>query len=367
MTTADAEKTVISVISYGPGEFAETTVQSLSEIPELLKHGKVKWINVDGPVDLAAVEEIGKQFNLHPLALKHVVNTRQRAKYEEFGKHHFLVCPMVKLGEKVETEQLSLFFGEGFVVTYQELPGGDCLGPVRERIRAEIGKIRNLGADHLASMILDAVVDGYFPVLESLGEKLEDLEEDILERHDTKAPKRIHAIKRDVINLRRCIFPLREALHTLVRDASPTVSAETRLYLRDCYDHAFRILDLVEMDRELCSDLMDLHHSASANRMNEVMKVLAIITTLFIPPTFVAGIYGMNFHSDKSPWNMPELSWAYGYPLALLSMLLIMVGLLLWMRSKGWLEGVFNFRGLFRFRFRFSFGWLLKPFKGKNK
>lgn len=350
MTTASADKTVISVISYGPGEFRETTVESLDELPELLKHGKVKWINVDGPVDLPAVQEIGKQFNLHPLALEHVVNTNQRAKYEEFGKHHFLVCPMVKLGERVETEQLSLFFGEGFVVTYQELPGGDCLAPVRVRIRQEIGKIRDLGADHLAYMIIDAVVDGYFPVLENLGEKLEDLEEGILVRHDSKAPMHVHAVKRDVINLRRCIWPMREAIHSLVRDTSPVVSAETRLYLRDCYDHAIRLLDLVEMDRELCSDLMDLHHSSTSNRMNEVMKVLAIITTLFIPPTFVAGIYGMNFHSDKSPWNMPELSMTYGYPMALLSMVAIMVGLLLWMRSKGWLEGVFNFRGLFRLK-----------------
>lgn len=338
MATPPTE-TVISLISYGPGYFLEKQVASVSELPELIKAGKVSWVDIDGPVSAAVVQELGQLFSLHTLALEDVVNGRQRAKFEEYGQHHFLIAPMVTLTERLKTEQLSLFFGAGFVVTFQELPDGDCLAPVRERLRNEIGNLRNLGADHLAYMIVDAVVDGYFPVLQSLGDKLEELEDDILLRYDAKAPGKIYALKRDVIKLRRSIWPLREAVHALLRDSSAMVSGDTRLYLRDCYDHAIRLLDLVEMYREMCTDLMDLHLSSNSNRMNEVMKVLAIITTLFIPPTFVAGIYGMNFNPDKSPWNMPELNWFWGYPCALSVMAAMMLGLFFWMRWKGWLKG----------------------------
>lgn len=345
--------TRISVIAFGPDGLQEETVplDGLDRLSGLAEAASMIWLNVDGPLPRDSVFQIGTVFKLHPLALEDVLHVRQRAKFEDYDKHNFLALPMplVQLERRSAedelqstlTEQLSLFFGSNFVVTFQEFPGGDCLAPVREKLRHDGRHSRNQKADHLVYLIVDAVIDAYFPLLEALGERLEGVEEDILHRHDQKAPGRIYVLKRNVIKLRRCIWPLREAIHTLLRDVQPElVRDETKVYLRDCYDHAIRLLDLVEMDRELCSDLMDLHLSSSSNRMNEVMKVLAIITTLFIPPTFIAGIYGMNFNPDKSPWNMPELNWLYGYPVALLVMTSLMGGLLFWMHWKGWLKGI---------------------------
>lgn len=332
--------TVIQVISFGPDpeQYSEVEVKTAAELKELKGKSRVMWVNIDGPVDDETLDAIGKIFELHPLALEDVVKGRQRAKFEEFGKNHFLVARMVALADgRLESEQFSLFFDKNHVITFQECPGGDCLESVRSRLRKKLGKVREQGADHLAYILLDAVIDGYFPVLEELGDKLETLEDQILARHDSRLPKDIHAIKRDIVTLRRFIWPLREAVNALLRDTTPMVSPETRIYLRDCYDHAIRLLDLVEMYRELCSDLMDLHLSSTSNRMNEVMKVLAIITTLFIPPTLIAGIYGMNFKTDASPFNMPELSWYFGYPFAITLMVGVMIGLYFWLRWKGWL------------------------------
>lgn len=332
-----AKAALIQVMSYGPDSVHEVEVCDPEEVRPLLGKAPVTWVNVDGPVDVTLLGKLGVMFNLHPLALEDVERGQQRAKVEDYGAHHFMVTRMVALGKRLETEQLSLFFGSGFVVTFQEKPGGDCLGPVRERIRKSLGKIRQENSDHLAYAIVDAVIDGYFPVLEEIGERLETLEDEMLTTVNNRTPSRVHEIKRDILTLRRSIWPLREAVNSLCRDASDLVSQETRIYLRDCYDHAVRIIDLVEMYRELCSDLMELHLSSASHRMNEVMKVLTIITTLFIPPTFIAGVYGMNFKGDKSPWNMPELEWFYGYPFALGLMTVVVVGLVLFLRWKGWL------------------------------
>jgi len=271
-----------------------------------------------------------------------LINTRQRSKVDNYGQHHYMVTRIISLARKLDTEQVSLFFGANFVITFQEKPGGDCFHPIRERIRASAGKIRQEKADHLAYALIDAVIDGYFPVLEQIGERLETLEDEILEKADNLTPHKIHAIKRDVLALRRTIWPLRDAVNSLYRDASELVSADTKMYIRDCYDHAIRIIEMVEMYRELCSDLMQLHLSKVSNKMNEVMKVLAIITSLFIPPTFIASIYGMNFNPDKSPLNMPELNWFFGYPVALAVMAVLVLTLVFFLYWKGWLKGLFN-------------------------
>jgi len=333
-----AQQTVIQVLSYGPKEIREQVITDPAEAQAFLGKQPVTWVNVDGPVSAELLSKFGEIFELHPLALEDVASGHQRAKVEEYGKHHFMVTRMVALGKELETEQLSLFFGDNFVLTFQECAGGDCLDSVRERIRRGMGKIREEKPDHLAYCLVDAVIDGYFPVLEELGERLETLEDDILARHDSRTPSRIHELKRNILTLRRSIWPLREAVNSLCRDAMPLVSKETRIYLRDCYDHAVRLIDLIEMYRELCADLRDLHLTAVSNRMNEVMKVLTIITTLFIPPTFIAGLYGMNFR------HMPELDWSWGYPFALGIMGLLVAGLVYFLNWKGWLGDLFQRR-----------------------
>jgi magnesium transporter len=198
--------------------------------------------------------------------------------------------------------------------------------------------VRTLGPDYLAYALLDAVVDSYFPLLEQIGDRLEQLEEDVVSGKGRDAPKRLLDIRHDLLTLRRAIWPLREVLSTLYRDETPFIDRETQLYLRDCYDHAVQLLDVLEAYREMASGLMDVHLSTISNRMNEIMKVLTVIATIFIPLTFVSSIYGMNFDPDVSRWNMPELRWRYGYPFALAVMLAMTIGLLVYFRSRGWLR-----------------------------
>mgnify|MGYP001467596201 CR=1 FL=1 len=336
-----AAQVAAHVFAIGPEEVKETTGLTPDEIKSLRGTAPVIWVNFDGPVDEETLAEYGKIFELHRLSLEDVKNARQRPKVEHFPKYHFIVTRMVSLEEKVTSEQLSLFFGNNFVLTFQERSGGDCLEPLRQSLR-EMGPntLRSLSADYLAYSIVDMVVDGFFPVLKTLGDRLNELEEEIFRRHDQHHASRIHAIKRDIWSLRQTIWPVRDALATLQRENINLVQNETRLHLRDCYDHALRIIELVESHQTMCSDLMDLQMSRENSRMNEILRVLTIISTLFIPPTFVAGIYGMNFHGDKSPFNMPELDWQYGYPFALLIMALMMGGLVIWMWWKGWLSGI---------------------------
>lgn len=337
--TTRSDAIVLTAVTIGPDHCEELTVGGIEELQALTETDRLKWINVSGPIDIETLEQLGQIFELHPLALEDVAKGRQRAKFEEFEHNHFLVAHMVALTDQLHTDQLSIFFNSDCVISFHE-EYAECIDTVRERLRRRGGMSQNEAADYLAYILMDAVIDGYFPVLEQLGDRLEELEDEILLRHSSKTPKRIHEIKRDIVTLRRCIWPLREAVNALFRETTPMVSPETRVYLRDCYDHAIRLLDLVEMYRELCSDLMDLHLSSVSNRMNEVMKVLAIFTTLFIPPTLIAGIYGMNFHDEKSPFNMPELGWYFGYPFALGLMLSVMVGLLFWIKKKGWLDDI---------------------------
>jgi len=332
----------IEVIAYSADKLTERVVDDVAEIKAFVDSHAVTWVNIDGPAHPAVLASLGELFKLHPLALEDVVNTSQRSKVDSYGQHHYMVTRIISLARKLNTEQVSLFFGTNFVITFQEKPDGDCFDAIRDRIRTAAGKVRQERADHLAYALIDAVIDGYFPVLEQIGERLETLEDEILEKADNLTPHKIHAIKRDVLALRRTIWPLRDAVNSLYRDASELVSADTKMYIRDCYDHAIRIIEMVEMYRELCSDLMQLHLSKVSNKMNEVMKVLAIITSLFIPPTFIASIYGMNFNPEKSPLNMPELSWFYGYPVALAAMLVLVLALVFFLYWKGWLKGLFS-------------------------
>ncbi|MCK6495191.1 magnesium/cobalt transporter CorA [bacterium] len=333
----DAPAPSVRVLGYGPDTFHEEEIQDSGRLKSLAATFPVTWISVSGLGDSEVLSHIAQTFGIHPLALEDVVNVHQRPKADMYGDLLFVVMRGVYLDQDLKTEQVSLFLGKNFVLTFQE-GHHDSLEVIRERIRLAKGRIRNHKADYLAYSLLDAIIDGYYLPLEVFGERIDHLEDTVLIHPSRQAVLEIHSIKRDLLDLRRAIWSAREMINDLLRDPIPLLSEETRPYLKDCYDHIIQIIDLVETDRELGSDLMDLYLSATSNRLNEIMKVLAIITTIFMPMSFVAGLYGMNFNSERSPWNMPELNWYWGYPIVLGMMGLMAVLLMGLFRWKGWLE-----------------------------
>ncbi|HEY9678782.1 MAG TPA: magnesium/cobalt transporter CorA [Drouetiella sp.] len=334
------ETPLMHILAYSEHGYVEQAVRDPAQLIEYLAKWPVTWINVDpvgfGPNAQAFMERLGKLFNLHELELEDIINVHQRAKVEEYEEHIFVVTRMLVNRDSAESEQLSLFLGKNFVLTFREM-ASDCLDPVRDKIRKSRGRIRFEKADYLMYAIIDAVVDSYFPLLAKLADRLDTIEEEILEKSEKNTPEDVYEVRRDVLAIRKSVWPTREALSSLYRDTNPLVSEHTRLYLRDCYDHAVRIIDFVEMYREVASALMELHYTRVSNRLNEVMKVLTIITTLFIGPSFVASLYGMNFNTDKSPLNMPELSWYFGYPLALSLMAIFSLSILMYLYFRGFL------------------------------
>lgn len=332
---------VVHCIAYGPDGFIEKDISDLKDLIVFFANWPVTWVNVDpmeeGPKARLIIERFAKIFSLHELVVDDIVNVHQRSKVEEYEEHLFVVTRMLIDKDEVETEQLSLFLGKNFVLTFREVPK-DCLDPVREKIRRGRGRIRQERADYLMYAIIDAVVDSYFPLLASMANRIDEMEDNILEKFEEDTPSEMYQLRRDVLSLRRAIWPARELLNSLTRDTMPLISDSTRVYLRDCHDHSVRIIDLLEMYREVCSALMEVHYTRASNRLNEVMKSLTLITTLFIPPTLIAGIYGMNFNSAKSPFNMPELDMYYGYPIAILMMILVTVAVVVFLNYKGWLR-----------------------------
>jgi len=335
----EPEHPVVHAMIYDREALAERALAPGDDLTLAPAAGQVLWIDVQGLGDLELMRRLGERFDLHPLVLADLVHVNQRAKVEAYEKHLFIVLRMVhQEDDHLWTEQLSLILGENFVLTFQEGPG-DCFDPVRARLRRAHGRLRAAGADYLAYALLDALIDSYFPVLEHQGELLEEIERDVIEAPDAGHIARIRSFKRDLQELRRALWPLREAMAHLLHEEVALIGADTRLFLRDCADHVFQLMDMVEIDREIASSLIDLHLSSLSMRMNEVMKVLTIIATIFIPLGFIAGVYGMNFDPEASPFNMPELDWYYGYPLALALMLAVAGGLLAYFRRKGWLGG----------------------------
>jgi magnesium transporter len=332
----DAAPTVVRVIAYGPDELFEERVEDLTTVRGMVGEYPVLWVHVTGLADLDAIQTIGDAFRLHRLALEDVMNLGQRAKVEDYGETIFLVVRAPMLDPNPCTQQLSLFLGPGYVISFQERSAG-LLEPVRERIRHSVGKIRQWGADYLTYAIVDDVVDNYFPVLEKYGEELDQLEEEVLERPQRSSMTRIHRIKRELMGMRRAVWPKREAVNALLRDPLPEITDDTRVFLRDCYDHLVQIMDLVETYRDLASSLTELYLSSVSNRMNEIMKVLTLFSAFFIPLSFIAGLWGMNFDHSRSPLNMPELEWYWGYPFALTVMATVVLGLAVYFWRKGWL------------------------------
>ncbi len=327
----DAQPSRVSAIGFGPEGVIELNPIEVEAIKTLRPSCNVVWIDVTGFGDVALLKHLGELFDLHRLALEDVVNLHQRAKVEDYGAHEFLVLRMVDQTNTRETEQLGMFVGPGFVLTFQERPG-DCFDLVRQRLRDPNGQIQKRGSDYLAYALLDAVVDAYFPVLEGLDGRLEQIEGAILDGHEGAAAVReLHAVRRCLLVVRRALWPLREATSTLVRGEAKHFSADVQPYLRDVHDHVVQLLDLLENHREMTSSLLELHLSTVNNKLNEVMKLLTIIATIFIPLTFLVGVYGMNFD-----W-MPELRVWWGYPACLLLMVTIAASMLVWFRRRRWI------------------------------
>jgi len=327
----------IHVASYDDHAIEELDDADVASAIALRGRRRVLWIDVSGLADVAVIEQLGQAFGLHSLALEDVVSAHQRPKVEDFENTVFMVARMLVPGRGVETEQVSMFLGSDFLITFQEQPG-DCLQPVRDRMRRDHTRLRQAGPDYLAYALIDAVIDGYYPVLEAYGEAIEQLEDEVLADPDPSQIDRLHQVKRDLLALRRAVWPTREMVHAMERGENPLIEDTTRVYLRDCYDHAIQLMDVVETYREIATGLLDVYLSSMSAKMNEVMKVLTIIATIFIPLSFVVGLYGMNFDTS-SPWNMPELHFRYGYPAVLIFMGAVAGGLLVWFKRRGWMGG----------------------------
>jgi magnesium transporter len=328
---------VIQLFAFGPDKFEEHDIHHPPAIKDYLGRWPVVWVNVDGLGNLPLIKEIGQIFGLSELALEDVVLANEQAKVERYDQHLFIVARMVSLHKDLSNEQLNIFLGKNFVLTFQESHPGDCLNPVRHRIRKNLDRLRKGGANYLVYALLDSLIDAYFPVLEKYGEQLEDIEDDLVTTADRQAIAKVHEIKRDLLVMRRSAWPLRDAINSLFHDAPEFEDEQVRHYLRDCYDHVVKVIDLVEVYREICADLQDMYLSSLANRTNDVMKTLTLISTIFLPLTFIAGVYGMNFDPDTSPLNMPELEWYLGYPFALTLMLIVGVALGFYFKRRKWL------------------------------
>jgi len=323
----------ISVISYSPGGFEERHFDKVDQYLENPSDGSVVWVNVEGVHDIELIRALGQNHAFHPLVLEDIVNTVQRPKIEDYSDYLFIVLKMLRQSENVDfsSEQLSIILGPDYLFTFQEGIAGDAFESVRDRIRNDKGKIRTLGADYLAYSLIDAIVDGYFNVLEEFGERIIGVEDELTNTPDQRSLHRINVIKKEIIYLRKAVWPLREVISFLERGDSHLLHDTTRLYFRDVYDHTVQVIDTVETYRDLLSGMLDLYISSVSNRTNEVMKFLTVIGTIFMPLTFLVGVYGMNFK------HFPELDWKNGYFILwgiMISMSLLMVA---YFKKKRWL------------------------------
>lgn len=333
-TTPAGQRPEMHIIAFGPLGWDEAHTTDPAAVTPYLASWPVTWINLEGapPPDMLA--ELAEVFTLHPMLVEDLQMTQERAKVEEYPDYTFLVARMISAQPELVSEQLSMIIGKNFVVTLQEKNGSDCFSEIRKRTHTTGLPMTHHTPAFLAYYLLSELVDAYFPILEGIGEYLEDLEDQISLNPQTKVVSQLHNTRRELITMRRAIWPLRDALNKLNRDTTPFGGPELAPYLRDVQDHALRVIELLETDRELCADLMDFYLSAVGQRTNDVMKVLTIISTIFLPLTFIAGVYGMNFNTSISPWNMPELNWPLGYPFALLLMALLAFGLLAYYRWR---------------------------------
>lgn len=326
------EKTKITGINYKADYFDEVEFKDVEECIAFKNKRGVIWINVDGIHQTNIIQKIGECFGVHPLVLEDIVNTDQRPKMEDYDDYIFIVLKMLYLNDKgdlIVAEQISLVLGKNYVISFQEREG-DVFAPVRDRIRYAKGRSRQMGADFLAYTLVDAIVDGYFVILEKTGEQIEFVEQKLATDARPKTLQLIHQLKGDMVFLRKSVWPLREVVSGLQRLESGLIQKSTGIYLRDVYDHTIQVVDSIDSYREMVSGLLDIYLSSVSNRMNEIMKVLTIIATIFIPLSFIAGVYGMNFK------YMPELGWRWGYFAVLVAMVAVALGMVAYFKKKKW-------------------------------
>ncbi len=327
------ERAVLTLVEYDKDEVIETRFNKVSDF---LHHGlryPSNWIDVSGIHDVSMVGQLGEFFGIHPLVLEDIVNTHQRPKMEDHEGYCYLVLKLLlpnHEGNTADIQQISLIVGKDYVISFQETPNRVFEG-VRNRIAGPLGRMRALGTDYLAYALLDAIIDHYYAVLETFGEQIEALEDKVVLEPDPRVIQEIHILKNELLFMRRSVWPLREVVHAIQRGDSAVFTEGTRIYIRDIYDHTIQVIDTLEMYRDMVSGALDVCLSSISNRLNEVMKVLTIISTIFIPLNFIAGVYGMNFRV------MPELEWAWGYPAVLCLMAAVAVSLLYFFRKRSWL------------------------------
>jgi len=331
---------IISLIEYDETNLEERVISDIGELLPHLQNERVTWINIDGLGDVNVLRQLGERFHLHPLALEDVLNTGQRPKVEEYDDYLFIISQMVYVDDahRICAEQVSMFLGRSFLITLQEEGEFDVFEAVRARIRASTGRMRKAGSDYLAYALLDSIIDHYYPALERVGHKIED---DLDKDPFIRPVGSLHRHKRTLTFLRRLVWPLRDVVNALLHEESDFIKSPTKVYVRDCYDHTVQLMDLVESYRDVLSGLMEIHISSVGLRTNEIMRVLTVISSVFIPLTFIAGVYGMNFAAEKNgvklPWNMPELYQPYGYVGCLLFMLIVAVAQILYFKRKRWM------------------------------
>ena len=321
----------ITLIEYNDSEFFEDEYYDLSDCLSHVKPNMVKWINVEGLHKPELVEAIGKIYNIHPLTMEDIVHVDQRPKFEDYDHYVVAIMKMISYTDAVISEQLAIVLCENTVISFQEPHSGDAFDIIRTRLRQSKGRVRKLGADYLAYALMDAVVDCYFTAIERIGDKIEEIEEEIISDSDKKSLLQLYHLKREMIYLRKQVWPMRDMINNMVRSETTLINPSSDIYLRDLGDHVTRIIDTVETYRDLLSGIMDIYLSTNANKMNEVMKVLTIMSSIFIPVTFIAGVYGMNFE------NMPELKTQNGYFITWGVMLSIIIGLMVYFKRKKWM------------------------------
>jgi len=327
------DKIKVTLIDYNEQNFQEKEITNIEECFPFKDIKTVTWINIDGLHDIGTIEKIGNCYDIHPLVLEDILNTDQRPKIEDFESYIFFVLKMLYLDEKtneIHAEQVSLILGQNYVISFQESIG-DVFDSIRNRIRNSKGRIRKMSNDYLAYCLIDAIVDNYFTILEKTGEKIESIEEKLISNPIPETLQTIYNLKRGIIFLRKSVWPLREVISGLQRSESKLINKTTNIYLRDVYDHTIQVIDSVETYRDMTSGMLDIYMSSVSNKMNEVMKVLTIFAAIFIPLTFIAGIYGMNFH------YMPELSIKWAYPVLWIVIIIVTISLLAFFKHKKWL------------------------------
>jgi magnesium transporter len=335
----EGQKPEISLIEYDAHTIREKKVEQIDETFSCLESGKVSWINISGLGDVEILRQIGLNFRVHPLALEDMLSTGQRPKVEEYENQLFIVLQMAYSTNNgdIVFEQISMVLGKQFVITVQEEAGRDLFDPVRSRLRHGEGNARYMKADYLAYALVDAVVDHYFPLIESLGDSMEEFQETVLNDPTRERLKQLHEFRRTIAELRRAVWPQRDVLGRLTRDETGLIDGQTKFFFRHCYDHTVTVLDLLETFHDATRNLMDLYLSSLSMRVSEFIRVLTVISSIFIPLMFIAGVYGMNFDRSISGLNMPELGWRFGYLYAIGLMLAVAMGMILFFKRKKWL------------------------------